>query len=181
MENWGLVTFQETSLLFDVNSSSISDKRWVAATVSHEISHQWFGDLVTMKVYFHSKYYTWYLMCLYDILSIHFFGILFLHSLILNLVVGWSLAERGLCLLRRISRRWIRYFLFKFHGRNILFCSISFLFVFISFVVEPKWNFSQIFPASDLQDALNLDAMSNSHPIRAQVLISLLHISIFKN
>ena len=48
MENWGAVTFRETSLYVDENSS-FSTKKGVAGTVSHELAHQWFGNLVTMK------------------------------------------------------------------------------------------------------------------------------------
>lgn len=47
MENWGLVTYRETCLLALPNAS-LDDKKSVAITVTHELSHQWFGDLVTM-------------------------------------------------------------------------------------------------------------------------------------
>lgn len=49
MENWGLMTFRETAMLADPKHSSIESKQRVALVVAHEISHQWFGDLVTMK------------------------------------------------------------------------------------------------------------------------------------
>lgn len=49
MENWGAVTFRETALLVDENNSSLSTKQWVAIVIAHEIAHQWFGNLVTMK------------------------------------------------------------------------------------------------------------------------------------
>lgn len=49
MENWGLVTFRETALLFKRNESSAGNKERVAMVVSHELAHQWFGNLVTMK------------------------------------------------------------------------------------------------------------------------------------
>ena len=48
MENWGLVTYRETALLVDPFKSSSSSKQWVALVVSHELAHQWFGNLVTM-------------------------------------------------------------------------------------------------------------------------------------
>nr|XP_043881768.1 endoplasmic reticulum aminopeptidase 2 isoform X1 [Solea senegalensis]XP_043881769.1 endoplasmic reticulum aminopeptidase 2 isoform X1 [Solea senegalensis] len=48
MENWGLTTYRETSLLFDPASSSLSDKLWVTMVIGHELAHQWFGNLVTM-------------------------------------------------------------------------------------------------------------------------------------
>ena len=48
MENWGLITYRETALLAGKNSS-ISSKKYVALVIAHETSHQWFGNLVTMK------------------------------------------------------------------------------------------------------------------------------------
>jgi len=47
MENWGAITFQETRLLVDEFSTSFN-RRDVIETISHEIAHQWFGNLVTM-------------------------------------------------------------------------------------------------------------------------------------
>ncbi|XP_029428704.1 leucyl-cystinyl aminopeptidase [Rhinatrema bivittatum] len=49
MENWGLITFRETALLYDNETSSILDKRFVTAVIAHELAHQWFGNLVTME------------------------------------------------------------------------------------------------------------------------------------
>lgn len=48
MENWGAITFRETALLIDASSSTRS-KRRVSEVVAHELAHQWFGNLVTMK------------------------------------------------------------------------------------------------------------------------------------
>jgi tricorn protease interacting factor F2/3 len=48
MENWGAITFREAALLVDENSS-VMNKRNVARVVGHEVAHQWFGNLVTMK------------------------------------------------------------------------------------------------------------------------------------
>ncbi len=48
MENWGAITFRETALLVDENSSVMTRKR-VAEVVAHELAHLWFGDLVTLK------------------------------------------------------------------------------------------------------------------------------------
>lgn len=47
MENWGLITYRETSMLYQPGVSSEGDKQRVAVVVSHELAHQWFGDLVT--------------------------------------------------------------------------------------------------------------------------------------
>lgn len=48
MENWGLVTYRESMLLAG-KDATLSTRKSVALTVAHELSHQWFGDLVTMK------------------------------------------------------------------------------------------------------------------------------------
>ena len=49
MENWGLVTYRETAMLVDPKHTSIESKQMVALVIAHELSHQWFGNLVTMK------------------------------------------------------------------------------------------------------------------------------------
>ncbi|RYF29570.1 MAG: hypothetical protein EOO17_00710 [Chloroflexi bacterium] len=49
MENWGLITYRETALLADPTIASISTKQRVALVICHELAHQWFGNLVTMK------------------------------------------------------------------------------------------------------------------------------------
>ncbi|XP_037953763.1 glutamyl aminopeptidase-like isoform X1 [Teleopsis dalmanni] len=49
MENWGLVTFRETALLYDPTISSSANQQRVATVIAHELAHMWFGNLVTMK------------------------------------------------------------------------------------------------------------------------------------
>ncbi|MDN6781214.1 M1 family metallopeptidase [Lentilactobacillus parabuchneri] len=49
MENWGLVTYREAYLLLDPENTSFEMKQLVATVIAHELAHQWFGDLVTMK------------------------------------------------------------------------------------------------------------------------------------
>ncbi|XP_062585470.1 uncharacterized protein LOC134247152 isoform X2 [Saccostrea cucullata] len=49
MENWGLITYRESSMLFDPEVSSETNKERVTKTITHELSHQWFGNLVTMQ------------------------------------------------------------------------------------------------------------------------------------
>uniref|UniRef100_A0A3Q1F5F9 Aminopeptidase n=1 Tax=Acanthochromis polyacanthus TaxID=80966 RepID=A0A3Q1F5F9_9TELE len=49
MENWGLVTYQEGLLLYEEGVSSLLHKEDVAGIIAHELAHQWFGNLVTMK------------------------------------------------------------------------------------------------------------------------------------
>uniref|UniRef100_A0A182Q4G3 Aminopeptidase N n=1 Tax=Anopheles farauti TaxID=69004 RepID=A0A182Q4G3_9DIPT len=47
MENWGLITYRETAMLYEENVSAISNKQHVITVVAHELAHQWFGNLVT--------------------------------------------------------------------------------------------------------------------------------------
>ncbi len=49
MENWGLITYRETTLLADPATTSISSQHYIATVIAHELSHQWFGNLVTME------------------------------------------------------------------------------------------------------------------------------------
>ncbi|KAM4744489.1 aminopeptidase Ey-like [Anableps anableps] len=49
MENWGLITYRETALLYNPGVSSNGDKEWVTTVISHELAHMWFGNLVTMR------------------------------------------------------------------------------------------------------------------------------------
>lgn len=49
MENWGLITYREIALLTDPDNRSQSSEQYISMVVAHELSHQWFGNLVTMK------------------------------------------------------------------------------------------------------------------------------------
>ena len=49
MENWGLITFREVALLYDQARTSTAARQRVALVVAHELAHQWFGNLVTMR------------------------------------------------------------------------------------------------------------------------------------
>lgn len=49
MENWGCITFREQCLLVDPANTSLTTKQYVAMVVAHELAHQWFGNLVTMR------------------------------------------------------------------------------------------------------------------------------------
>lgn len=53
MENWGAVTYRETALLVDPESTSTHNKQWIALVIAHELAHQWFGNLVTMEWWTH--------------------------------------------------------------------------------------------------------------------------------
>lgn len=48
MENWGAIFFSQDHLLFDPAISTERERQKVFLVVSHEMAHQWFGDLVTM-------------------------------------------------------------------------------------------------------------------------------------
>ncbi|XP_026221646.1 aminopeptidase Ey-like [Anabas testudineus] len=49
MENWGLITYRETALLYDEAYSSSSNKERIATIIAHELAHMWFGNLVTLR------------------------------------------------------------------------------------------------------------------------------------
>lgn len=49
MENWGFITFREQALLVDPHNTSLTSKQYVAEVICHELTHQWFGNLVTMR------------------------------------------------------------------------------------------------------------------------------------
>ncbi|XP_050580172.1 putative aminopeptidase-2 isoform X1 [Bombus affinis] len=49
MENWGLLTYKERNILYDHDLSTTASKQSIVNVISHEISHQWFGNLVSPK------------------------------------------------------------------------------------------------------------------------------------
>ncbi|PCD38495.1 hypothetical protein AU210_006969 [Fusarium oxysporum f. sp. radicis-cucumerinum] len=49
MENWGAIIFRTTNLLLDPEDSALDTKQRIAETILHDISHMWFGDLVTTR------------------------------------------------------------------------------------------------------------------------------------
>ncbi|KAF6166120.1 hypothetical protein GIB67_023830, partial [Kingdonia uniflora] len=53
MENYGLVTYRETALLYNDQRSAAANKQrveiYVEIVVAHELAHQWFRNLITME------------------------------------------------------------------------------------------------------------------------------------
>ncbi|XP_076160195.1 glutamyl aminopeptidase isoform X5 [Ptiloglossa arizonensis] len=106
MENWGLITYRETSILYDPQETSTNAHEWVAVVVAHELAHQWFGNLVTMK---------WW------------------NDLWLN---------EGAASF------------FEYKGVNY---------------ISPEWSMMDQFILDKIQPALDLDALTSSHPISVPV------------
>jgi len=48
MENAACITYREVALLLDPKTAPLNIQKRVAEVITHELSHQWFGNLVTM-------------------------------------------------------------------------------------------------------------------------------------
>lgn len=63
MEDWGLVSYEESALLFDPARAGANEQRWIFSIVAHELGHQWFGNLVTAaswnEIWLNEAFATW--------------------------------------------------------------------------------------------------------------------------
>ncbi|XP_077977424.1 aminopeptidase N-like [Glandiceps talaboti] len=53
MENWGLVLYRESAMLYDPEVNMPDRREYVASIVAHELGHMWFGNQVTMDWWDH--------------------------------------------------------------------------------------------------------------------------------
>lgn len=63
MEDWGAISYVESVLLYDPARSSSETRQTIFSIVAHEISHQWFGNLVTAaswdEIWLNEAFATW--------------------------------------------------------------------------------------------------------------------------
>ncbi|KAF5304327.1 hypothetical protein FQA39_LY09706 [Lamprigera yunnana] len=68
MENWGLVTYKKSAIVYPYNSQVTRGMQKTVSIIAHEYAHQWFGNLVTCASW---KYVGWYLDEMFVMDSVH--------------------------------------------------------------------------------------------------------------
>jgi alanyl aminopeptidase len=107
MENAGAITYREQLLLLDENSA-VGDKRNFLATHAHELSHQWFGNLVTPQwwddLWLKEAFATWHS---YKTIDALYPGENYLDSLFSE--SAWAMKEDALSSARRVREPILRH------------------------------------------------------------------------
>ena len=74
MENWGLLIYREVNIFYDSDLTPLKFKRNIRNVITHEIAHQWFGNLVTPKwwdcLWLSEAFATYFEMHIYEIVSL---------------------------------------------------------------------------------------------------------------
>ncbi len=93
MENWGLITYRETALLYDPEVSSTSNKQRVAVVVSHELAHQ----VYNFSLYINKCFLPFYCRCLVVLLYFRLKS----NQMVFNIVL-WRVQYHFYCMIKMI-------------------------------------------------------------------------------
>eukprot|EP00058_Branchiostoma_floridae_P020053 XP_002605543.1 hypothetical protein BRAFLDRAFT_130666 [Branchiostoma floridae] len=144
MENWGLITYRETSLLYDPSVSTEANKQRVAVVVAHELGHQWFGNLVTAE--------WWDDIWLNEGFASHVEYLGAAHA-----EPDWMLWFGNLVTPAWWEDLWLK----EGFASTAEYPGVDF--------VEPTWAMEDQFLEEDLHPVFALDSLSTSHPISLPV------------
>ncbi|KAI8500655.1 Endoplasmic reticulum aminopeptidase 1 [Branchiostoma belcheri] len=144
MENWGLITYRETALLYDPSVSTEANKQRVAVVVAHELGHQWFGNLVTAE--------WWDDIWLNEGFASH---VEYLGAA--QAEPDWMLWFGNLVTPAWWEDLWLK----EGFASTAEYPGVDF--------VEPTWAMEDQFLVADLHPVFALDSLSTSHPISLPV------------